>query len=433
MRFGIATADITPEPPIYMIGYAARRDSADRVHDPLTLTSLVLEEGPRRAVIVTADIIYFPDDETTDELAARLASLAGCPPENVLLNASHTHGGPVIRCSFQEFSQPERRAEAEAMMDLVSRKAVEATEAALGSMREGSLRYGEGLTNLPINRRLDQDGEVVMRPNPDGPVDDRLQILALHDAAGGELVAVGLRASCHPVSVGPLHIVTADFVGSWRRLLVGTLGPGVTPFFLQGAGVGDARPRLTAAGDAWRRFAPEELDEIGRELVRESLRVLTGAGMRPLGELSLRGRVNVADAACEKRYMAKEDFAPLLRDGNPWHKVYAEKMLAGLADGRTPPDHVDFRVRTLWLNREIALVGVDMQPVSRLERKLAGALAPATAITLACLNGDKGYGLDDVEMARGGYERDNYLYRMLSGPIRPGLEKVLAEAVDRGE
>lgn len=432
MRFGIATADITPEPPIYMIGYASRRDAADRVHDPLTLTALVLEEGARRAVIVSADIIYFPDDATTDELADRLAALAGCPPESVLLNASHTHGGPVIRCSFQEFASPERRAEAEAMMDLVTRKAVEAVEAALGSMREGLLRYGEGLTNLPINRRLDRDGGVVMRPNPDGPIDDRLQVLALHDAAGGELAAVGLCASCHPVAVGPQHVVTSDFVGSWRRLLVERLGPDVTPFFLQGAAVGDARPRLTAKGDAWRRFAPEELDEIGRELVDETLRVLTGAGMRRLGELTLRGRVNVANAPCERRYVSKADLEQILQDANPWKKRYAEKMLARLAEGETPPDHVDFRVRTLWLDREVALVGVDMQPVRRLGRKLAEALAPATAIALACCNGDKGYGLDDVEMARGGYERDNYLYRMLAGPILPGLEKVLAEAVDRG-
>ena len=57
---------------------------------------LVLEEGPRRALLAATDIGSYANDERTPALMERLAAIVGCPRGHVMLNASHTHGGPML-------------------------------------------------------------------------------------------------------------------------------------------------------------------------------------------------------------------------------------------------------------------------------------------------------------------------------------------------
>jgi hypothetical protein len=80
-----------------MYGYGERVDHFDGVNDPLTFTAVVLEEGPRRAFIGAADLAVLPDfGRSTPSFHARVAENVGCPVDNLMLNASHTHGGPPI-------------------------------------------------------------------------------------------------------------------------------------------------------------------------------------------------------------------------------------------------------------------------------------------------------------------------------------------------
>jgi len=373
MRFGTAHCEITPPFSTTMRGYSARKDTFDRVNDPLTFTAIVLEEGESRALLGAADLCGFPDDESMTSLLTQLGEAVGCPPDNVMLNASHTHGGPKVADRYR---------------DWLYERVLMTTREAADSISEGTLWHGEGKTRLPMNRRLERDGQVANAPNPEGPVDDRMQLLVLRKP-GGEVAAVGMKVSCHPVATGAQHLITADYPGAWRAAFSKAFGDSkVLPFFLQGAGA-DARPRHVADGDRWRAMKHAELSTIGDELLTEILVILTGIGLRQLRDLTLKGRINAVNAPKE----AEEE----------------------------APDHEEFHVQTLWLDSELALIGLDAEPLCGLGKIVEAAVAPKQAMLLGYTNGCRAYTPDSQEMKRGGYET--------GGHFLPGLEDLFAQAV----
>jgi hypothetical protein len=372
MRFGLAHSEITPLFSTTMRGYSARKDTFDGVNDPLTFTGIVLEEGERRALLGAADLCGFPDDESMPGLLAQLGEAVGCPPDNVMLNASHTHGGPSIADRYR---------------DWLYEQIIVTVDEAENSMCEGTLWYGEGKTRLPMNRRLERNGQVVNAPNPEGQVDDRMQLLVFRKP-GGAVAAVGMKVSCHPVATGAQHLLTADYPGAWRAAFSKGFGSQVLPFFLQGAGA-DARPRHVADGDRWRAMKHAELFTIGDELLAETLAILTGTGLRQLEHLTLNGKINAVNAPREVEEEA--------------------------------PDHVEFHVQTLWLNSEFALIGLDAEPLCGLGKTVEAAVAPKQAMLLGYTNGCRAYAPDTHEMKRGGYET--------GGRFLPGLENLFAQAV----
>ena len=191
-----------------------------------------------------------------------------------------------------------------------------------------------------------------------------------------------------PVHCRNTRLPTADYPGAWRAAFSRAFGSQVLPFFLQGAGA-DARPRHVDDGDKWRAMKHAELSTIGDELLMETLAILTGTGLRQLKDLTLNGKINAVNAPRE----AEDDM----------------------------PDHEEFHVQTLWLNSELALIGLDSEPLCELGNIIEAAVPPKQAMFLGYTNGCRGYTPDTREMKRGGYEnRGNFL---------PGLENLFAQAV----
>jgi len=429
MRFGLASCEIAPPYPTPMHGYGARQDTFDDVNDPLSFTAIVLEEQGRRALLGAADLCTFPNDGTLPALLDGLAEIVQCPRDNIMLNASHTHGGPQVPSKslyyrkMRDTSTPKRYAQW-----LYERVTATVREAA-GRMVEGTLWYGEGKTRTPMNRRLERNGRVDNAPNPKGTVDDRMQLLVLRNAAD-EMVSVGMRMSCHPVATGAQHRITADYPGAWRAAFSSAFGPKVTPFFLQGAGA-DARPRHVADGDRWRQMKHAELQTIGHDLLGETLAILTSGRLQQIKPLVLQGKVAAVKTPCERRYTQREQFEALLKTGGYYQKMFAEEGLARLAAGPEIPDHVEYHVQTLWLSPDLALIGLDVEPLHGLGFKVEAAVSPKKAMLLGYNNGCISYLPDTVELRRGGYETESYIFNPWTGPLLPGVEDLVADAVVR--
>lgn len=427
MRFGIATADITPPFRTLMHGYSARKDYYDGVNDPLTFTAVVLEEGERRMLLGAADICMFHNDGSMGDILREAAEIVGCPADNVMLNASHTHGGPMIPTNLICFAEEARLEATKRYGDFLREKVMAAAAQARAGLAEGTLWYAEGRTNLPMNRRPTRDGGVPNAPNPDGPTDNRLPLLVLKDAAG-RVAAIGGRVACHPVATGAQHLLTADYPGAWRAALRQAFGGTVTPFFLQGAGA-DTRPRQAAAGDKWRVCAHAELAGIGWELCAETLTALTAQPLQPVTGLTLAGTVKTVSAPCAVRYTTRAELEGLRQTGGVHERTYAEACMRRLEAGEAMPDHAEFTVQTLWLNEELALIGLSAEPLLALGYAVEKAVAPKRAVLLGYTNGYVAYTPDRAEMARGGYETTSYLFGGWSGPLLPGLEDLFAGAV----
>ncbi len=427
MRFGVAITDISPPFRVPMCGYGYRKDSFDGVHDPLTFTALVLEEGDRRALIGAVDLVCMHRDGSIHGFLEELGKIVGCPPDNVMLNASHTHGGPHVPTSersYRHMSDPES---VKRYGKYLYETMAEAVRGACENLQEGTLWFGEGTTSLPISRRLERDGKIHHAPSPDGPTDNRMHILAFRNAEE-RLAVVGMKISCHSVATGARHLLTADYPGAWRAEFSRAFGPEVTPFFLQGAGA-DTRPRHTVEGDHWRAIPHCELAGIGRELLAEGLVVLTSQRLEPVENLVLAGKIQPVEVPCERTYTEREQFQELLDSENEREKRYAEECLRRLDAGEEVPDHATFHVQTLWLNSELALIGLDVEPLCGLGHVVESAVAPKRAILLGYTNGSFAYVPTTEEMARGGYEAESFYGKPWTGVLAPGMEDRFAEAV----
>ena len=259
----------------------------------------MLEEGNRRALLGAADLGTFPRLDELSGFMDQLGEIVGCPRDHIMLNCSHSHGAATVSD--------------ERYREWLYEKVREAAQEASENASEGTLWYGEGKTSLPLNRRLERDGQVVNAPNPGGTVDDRMRLLVFRKPTG-EIAALGMSVACHPVATGAQHLLTAEYPGAWRTAFSRAFGPDVTPFFLQGAG-GDIRPRHVAEGDHWRAMKHAELPSMGRELLREMLKILLEANFKQIDNLTLMGKINRVEAPCQRLYTAREELELLEETG----------------------------------------------------------------------------------------------------------------------
>src|SRR5512137_543613 len=87
-KAGVAKVDITPDPGLWMAGYAARTHPAEGTLHPLFIKALALEApGSQRAVILTSDLLGFPR-AMSDRIAAALQEKYGLERSRIMLTSS---------------------------------------------------------------------------------------------------------------------------------------------------------------------------------------------------------------------------------------------------------------------------------------------------------------------------------------------------------
>jgi len=87
---GWARVNITPAQPVPTAGYGKRQGKlVSRVHDSLFVRAIWLQQGNRKAAIVSADLLIIPPEVT--ELLRKGVSAAGISWNDVFIGATHTH------------------------------------------------------------------------------------------------------------------------------------------------------------------------------------------------------------------------------------------------------------------------------------------------------------------------------------------------------
>jgi hypothetical protein len=228
LRAGVARAVITPAVGIELVGFAGRGPS-EGIHDDLMATTLALEAGETRALLITADLLGF-SERFTAEVRAEIERRLGVPGANVLLCASHSHYGPPTGGREGE-SLPDDVAAYLAHLKLVL---AGTAQAALAALQPVALGFGSGACAIGVNRReRTPDGRIILGQNPDGPCDREVRV-ARFDTADGKPLAALVNFACHPVSpAGGMRWISADYIATMRRLAESYTG--ATCLFLQGA------------------------------------------------------------------------------------------------------------------------------------------------------------------------------------------------------
>lgn len=218
LNVGFAETDITPEAGAQSPGGMQARVLKE-VHDPLRVVAMVIRGDEKTVALVGIDALFI-GDEPTGRAREAIEKATKIPGANVLVGASHTHGGGPIASCFESEADPK-------YVELVARRIGEAVIAAYHSLHTAEIADGFGNEpSISFNRRfLMRDGRQLTHPGkgnaemvrPAGPIDADVGVLAAR-APGGELLGLFVNFACHLTVVGGAGF-TADYVYYLRETL----------------------------------------------------------------------------------------------------------------------------------------------------------------------------------------------------------------------
>jgi len=173
------------------------------VYAELYARVLVLADGEKQLAIVTADYGQF-SLQYNKVLLEAIQDATGIPPAHVVINCSHTHNAPGV----------DGRAMSEASEAWLVTCLADLVKDAVGKLEPATLRVGRAPVQVGYNRRIMNDeGYIVMAPNPEGSVVPWIDVLGAYDA-NGDIIAVLFSHAAHPVIVHwSSEEMGADFPG----------------------------------------------------------------------------------------------------------------------------------------------------------------------------------------------------------------------------
>lgn len=238
-KVGLAGAKITPEKAIWQAGYGSRDHPVEGTLHDLWIKVLALEAtGGDRAVVLTSDLLGFPKD-MYDRICAELEARFGLDRSRVMLTASHTHSGPVLKDALYDIYplDDDQRVLIEEYSLALEKKVVETVAKALSRPVPATLWAGEGTTDVAVNRRnnnRDQVTEMHKQGIPlKGPMDHDVSVLAVRSPEGA-LRAVVFGYACHATTLSGYEW-SGDYPG-FAQIALEKSHPGASAMFHAGCG-----------------------------------------------------------------------------------------------------------------------------------------------------------------------------------------------------
>jgi len=412
-KAGVARLKITPEGPIWLSGYAARKHSSEGVVHALWAKALALESSKGgRVVIVTTDLIGLPR-AITELVAARVEKQYGLERARLVLNSSHTHTGPVLRANLSAMYDlsPEDDRRINDYSRTLTDALVSVVGAALGDLAPAQLWFGRGQANFAINRREQTAKGMRIGLNPAGPTDHEVPVLRVI-APDGKLRAVLFGYACHNTTLGgDFYQVSGDYAG-FAQLAFEAAHPGTTALFMELCGA-DQNPNP--------RGTVELAEQHGQTLATEVDRGLTSPLKRVRGPIRAAFQVIDLDFTPHIR----ETFEQRLNDPNPARVKNAQLMLKAYGEGR-PIRRTSYPVQAVRFGSDLTLVALGGEVVVdyalRAKREFDARKEP---LVVAGFSNDVMCYIPSLRVLKeGGYEPvDSMLYYGQPGPFAEDVEE----------
>ena len=224
LRAGAAKVDITPKESELAV-------STDSIRDHLFARAILVDDGATCAVLVGLDL-GGASNQIVDEATPRVSKATGCPAQNIIISATHTHSSNTLGLGGR--GAPSAKTVADAI--------VEAAGAAKSRLAPARVGYGTTKVDLNVNRDLfNSKLEWRQEPNPDGPSDKTLAVVEL---IGNDNVPIGvyMNYAMHPINFYLSGVISADFPGEASRYVEDLFDSRTVAIFSQGAS-GDQNPR----------------------------------------------------------------------------------------------------------------------------------------------------------------------------------------------
>jgi neutral ceramidase len=400
LRAGAHKVDFTPK-------VSDLKTPTDSIRDHLFARAIVVDDGSTCAVLVGIDLGATPN-QIVDDAIARASTSTGCPAQNFIISATHTHSS-----NTQGLGQgaPTAKTVADAI--------VEAATVAKSRLAPARIGYGTTKVDLNVNRDLFTRGfEWRQEPNPDGPSDKTLAVVELR---GNDNVPIGvfMNYAMHPVNFYLSGVISADFPGEASRHVEELFDDRTVAIFSQGAS-GDQNPRDFRSSAGFNR------QQTSAEAYKKVL-ARTGDYVRMLGSFIglsaarvMRESIQPANAA--RIWAAQETFACPGRIRLDADNPARENVFPGYKDG---PD-ANIKVGLLRLG-DIHFATVNGEVYSEIATRLK-AEAPASktmVVTLANGFASSGYIYSDAAYS-------HLTFQVIGSRLKPGCAegKIVSTVLD---
>lgn len=416
-KAGVARANITPQAPIRMAGYATRTTPSQGVDIDLHLKALALEDRDgQRALILTADIIGFPGS-LAERIARRLEVEGRVARNRILLVGSHTHAGPIVTVRLGDRLTPEERDVIERYTAWLENTAVETGLQAFGKLEPVELAWSTGVASFVMNRREFTEKGVILGVNARRPVDRSVPVLRV-SRKDGTLLAIVFSVACHPTTLTGEHLrINGDYPGYAQAYLEGAF-PGTQAMFLIGCG-GDANP--------YPRGTLELAQRHGLELGREVQRVVKESPFKTIRG-PLRAELDWVDLPLQKFERAQLEGWSQQKVPS-YYRFFVDEALALLRDGKPLPSSYRAPFAVWQFGQDLTLVAFSGETVSGYVYLTERAIGPLNLWVIGYANDLFGYLPTAQVLEEGGYETRG-LYTSV-GLFTPEVERVVMESIVR--
>ncbi|WP_397571288.1 neutral/alkaline non-lysosomal ceramidase N-terminal domain-containing protein [Schlesneria sp. T3-172] len=237
-KAGTAKAVITPSKPLWMAGYGGRTAPAEgKLHD-LYIRVLAVEDAQgHRGIVLSSDTLGIPQS-IYDEVSKLLKTQYGLDQSQFMLNASHTHCGPVLKGALLDIYpvSDQQMADINEYSDWLVTEIVSTIGKAIADLEPATLSRGVGSADFGVNRRTNREPDVPSLREQNlllGPVDHTVPVLAVK-RPDGSLKAVVFIYACHNTTLA-FQQWCGDYAG-FAQYALEEKHPGVTALFTMGCG-----------------------------------------------------------------------------------------------------------------------------------------------------------------------------------------------------
>jgi neutral ceramidase len=438
-KAGFASADITPPVGWRRAGGFSELISTG-VNDRLTAKAMVVQDGASTFAFVGNDLCSVPRP-LTDLARAQASERTGIPVANIVITATHTHGGPEYFGPLRDFlhERAKKRHRGHDPHEPIDYRAqlveswANVVAAAWSNRQPASLEVViPQLEGVAFNRRYwMKNGSVGWNPRrgdtnifrPAGPVDTDFPFLFARRAGSAEaLGSLAVFAMHTAVYGGPPF--GADFPGHLQTNLAAAFGPKFVSIFGEGcAGNVNHYNPFTLDPQHWTNVSPA----IGRAMASVALTNLPFATAVKPGSLAVRSAtirspvapITDAEYAAARKLMETldENGAGFLVIVDAWRKIFRRQFWEQHG-GQLPQE-----VQAVRFDADTALVTLPHEVFVELGMAIKSASPFRRTIVVSLAND-----LDFYIPTRRAFEEGNY--EPTTCPLEPGCgERLVTAAV----
>jgi neutral ceramidase len=422
-KAGTAKAVITPKESLWMAGYAARTAPAAGTLHELYVRVLALEDAQgHQAVLVSSDLLGIPRS-ISENVSQALAKKFGLPHDAIMLNASHTHCGPVLRGALYDAYPLDdaQKKKIEAYSSELESNLVRTVGEALARRVPATVSVGQGSTDFAVNRRNNREPDVpALRASHalQGPTDHSVPVLAVRQPAG-KLLAVVFGYACHNTTLG-IQQWNGDYAGFAESTLE-EAHPGAVALFFMGCGA-DQNP------------VPRRTVELAQKYGRLMSDVVQAVLSKKLESLPPKLRTRYETVTLHLGAApTRAELTARAHERSAYTSRWGARLLKELDAGRALPRTYPYPIEVWELGGKQLWIALGGEVVVDYALRFKDQYGPGTWVS-AYANDVMAYIPSLRVLKEGGYEGNSSMlvYGMPAERWGTDVEEIIAAGVDRG-